>query len=83
MTAFEATPEEDELESLTFGLEIVSLELSVRFATDALRETHWAWDSTRFESAGEHNLSRARGQFDLYCQARASHRERAHRIAAR
>lgn len=83
MTAFETPPTETELESLTYGLEIVSLELSIRFATDALRETHWAWDANRFESAGEHNLSRARGQFDLYSQAKASHGERARHIALR
>ena len=77
MSTFDATPDAAELNSLTFGLEVVSLELSIRFATDALRETHWAWDPKRFERAGEHNMSRARGQFDLYRQAKASHGERA------
>ncbi|MCH7866745.1 MAG: aminoglycoside phosphotransferase family protein [Myxococcales bacterium] len=85
MTVFEpGTPEEKptpaELESLSWGLEIVSLELSARFASDMLRECHWDWDRNRFERAGEHNHLRALGQFDLYRQARATHEERAHNL---
>ena len=80
ITAFDETPDPAELESLSHALELVALELSIRFATDALREVHWAWDATQYESAGEHNLSRARGQFDLFRQARASHGELARHL---
>ena len=63
--------EADERDSLVCALERMSLELGIRFATDALEERHWNWDAQRFGSAGEHNLARARGQFDLQRKARA------------
>jgi Ser/Thr protein kinase RdoA (MazF antagonist) len=55
--------------SLAQGLERISLELSARFAADALTESYFRWDPERFESAGDHNLTRARGQLSLYRQA--------------
>lgn len=80
MTAFESELGPAELESLSWGLELIALELSARFATDALRECHFAWDREKFDSAGAHNRDRARGQFDLYLQARATHDERARQL---
>ena len=59
------------------GLERVSLELCARFAADALDESHFAWDSEAFPTAGEHNLYRARGQLSLHHQARETRSERA------
>lgn len=81
MTVFEpeaplGKPTPAELDSLSWGLEIVSLELSARFAADTLLERHFAWDRERFERAGEHNHQRALGQFDLFQQARATHDQR-------
>jgi hypothetical protein len=67
----------DERESLTWALELLSLETGVRFAADVLEERYFAWDPSRFESAAAHNLVRARGQLSLYTQARDSHEERA------
>lgn len=67
----------EERDSLTWALELLSLELCVRFAADALNESYFAWDPARFASAGEHNLARARCQFSLYEQARDTHSERA------
>jgi Ser/Thr protein kinase RdoA (MazF antagonist) len=61
-----------ERSSLVEGLERISLELSARFAADALVESYFGWDPARFASAGEHNLTRARGQLSLYRQARAT-----------
>lgn len=81
MTAFETEPTASELESLSWGLEIMSLELSARFATDALRECYFAWDRNQFETAGAHNRNRALGQFDLYRQARATHDEHARQLS--
>ena len=66
----------EERASLTDAVERVSLELGVRFATDALRESHFAWDPSSFESAAEHNLERARGQLALHDQTRATRAER-------
>lgn len=62
--------------SLALGLDIISLELCARFATDALRESYFAWDASRFDSAGDHNLLRAQGQLSLYHQACATRTER-------
>ena len=86
MTVFDAgspidKPTPAELDSLSWGLEIVSLELSARFAADTLLERHFDWDRKRFERAGEHNHQRALGQFDLYRQARATHDRRGQLLA--
>jgi Ser/Thr protein kinase RdoA (MazF antagonist) len=56
----------DEQRALLLGPEWISLELSARFAADALAETYFGWDSLRFAGRGEHNLVRARGQFSLF-----------------
>ncbi len=56
----------DEQRALLLGPEWISLELSARFAADALAETYFGWDSLRFTGRGEHNLVRARGQFSLF-----------------
>jgi Ser/Thr protein kinase RdoA (MazF antagonist) len=65
-----------ELRSLAVGIERVSLELSARFAADALNESYFAFDASRFESRGEHNWIRARGQLSLHDQALATRDER-------
>ena len=67
---------EAERDSLVEGLERVSLELCARFAADALAESHFAWDSEAFPTAGAHNLYRARGQLSLHHQARETRSER-------
>jgi Ser/Thr protein kinase RdoA (MazF antagonist) len=54
------------------GLETVSLELASRFAADAILDSYFGWDATRFPSRRAHNLVRARGQFSL---AQSVHRE--------
>ncbi|MBJ93120.1 MAG: hypothetical protein CMP23_01455 [Rickettsiales bacterium] len=55
----------EELEALPGGIERICLELSSRFATDALREDFFGWDNKIAPSHGEHSLLRARGQFSL------------------
>ena len=67
----------DELGSLVHALERITVELSARFAADALRERHFSWDAERFPSAAQHNLYRARGQLALHEQARETRDERA------
>ena len=53
------------LELLPAGVERICVELSARFAADALRESYFGWDASRFETRGQHNLLRARGQAAL------------------
>lgn len=50
----------------------IALELAARFAADALNESYFGWDRTRFDSASEHNLARARAQLQLAASARAA-----------
>ena len=53
-----------EREELVLGTLYVYFELSARFLLDVLEERHFGWDSTRFASSAEHNLIRAKGQFN-------------------
>ncbi len=59
------------------GVEWISLELCARFAADALNESYFGFDAERYPAAGEHNLTRARGQWALFQAARASRDARA------
>jgi Ser/Thr protein kinase RdoA (MazF antagonist) len=63
---FEETPSDDERLGLLLGPEWISLELATRFATDALAERYFGWNTHRFAGRGEHNLARARGQWSLH-----------------
>jgi hypothetical protein len=58
-------------------VEWVALELCARFSADALRESYFGWDPTRYASRGEHNLARARGQWALHGAVVRTRRERA------
>jgi Ser/Thr protein kinase RdoA (MazF antagonist) len=60
-----------ELLSAIDGFETVSLELASRFAADAVNDSYFGWDATRFSSRREHNLLRARGQLALSRAVRA------------
>lgn len=53
-------------DALIWGPCWISLELASRFLADALQESYFAYDATRFASRGEHNLTRAQGQLALY-----------------
>jgi Ser/Thr protein kinase RdoA (MazF antagonist) len=68
---------EDERRGQLLGAEWISLELAARFATDALEERYFGWDPGRFASRGEHNLTRARGQWSLHRAFAATRPERA------
>jgi Ser/Thr protein kinase RdoA (MazF antagonist) len=56
------TPERDAIPMATLT---IATELAARFAADALNESYFGWDATRFESASAHNLVRASGQLTL------------------
>lgn len=62
----------NERRALVHGVEWISLELTARFAADALRERYFGWNRDRFPAAGEHNLLRARGQWALHGAAVAT-----------
>jgi Ser/Thr protein kinase RdoA (MazF antagonist) len=67
----------DERRGLLLGVEWVSLELSARFAADALHESYFGWNASRFPGRGEHNLVRARGQWSLHEELLATRDARA------
>jgi len=54
-----------ERQSLARGTLRITLELSARFALDTLVESYFGWNRERYESAGSHNLVRARNQLGL------------------
>ena len=56
---------QDERDALVLGALTISLELSARFCADALNESYFGWDKTRFASRSEHNLVRAQSQLLL------------------
>ncbi|MGB1014014.1 MAG: phosphotransferase enzyme family protein [Nannocystaceae bacterium] len=60
----------DEREALVVSPEWICLELTTRFAADAVNESYFGWDRKTYSRAGEHNLLRARGQFSLARSAR-------------
>ena len=43
----------------------IAAELAARFAADALNESYFGWDRTRFASASAHNRARAKAQLAL------------------
>jgi Ser/Thr protein kinase RdoA (MazF antagonist) len=74
---------DDERRALLLGVEWVSLELSARFAADALRERYFGWDPERFPRRGEHNLIRARSQWAVHRAAVAARASRAELLGVR
>jgi len=71
-----------EWRALVPGLERIALELSSRFASDALLEQRFGWDSARFDSRSAHNLLRASGQLSLAHSVRAKRTELLERVEA-
>ncbi|MDC0721595.1 phosphotransferase enzyme family protein [Nannocystis bainbridge] len=66
-----------ERRNLVHGVEWIALELTARFAADALNERYFGWDPQRFPAAGEHHLHRAKGQWALHQATLASRELRA------
>jgi Ser/Thr protein kinase RdoA (MazF antagonist) len=68
---------EVERESLVTAPERLALELCARYLTDALEERYFGWDPARFAGHGEHNWTRAIGQWQLFqatCDCREGRR---------
>ncbi len=74
---FERKLTTEERTALLLGVEWVSLELAARFAADAVFESYFGWDPSKFAGRGEHNLVRARGQWSLHEQLFAGRTARA------
>lgn len=61
----------EELDTLVPGIERICLELSARFARDALLNQYFREDRHAYPQVGTHNLTRARAQHALARSARA------------
>jgi thiamine kinase-like enzyme len=70
----------DEVTSIVEGFETICIELSSRFAVDALEDRYFGWDDQRYASRREHNIARAAGQLALFTSAH-QHRDTLLRIA--
>ena len=56
---------EAEWSAIPRGALTITVELAARFCADALRESYFGWNRTRYESASAHNQARTRGQLLL------------------
>ncbi len=65
--------------ALVSGLSQITLELTARFLADALTESYFAWDPTRYGSRSGHNQARARAMWALYSDIQL-HREAAEQL---
>lgn len=54
-----------EQQNLVTATRTIILELAARFGADALNESYFGWDPSRYRSRSEHNEVRARGQLAL------------------
>ena len=52
----------DEVRAIVPATLDIHLELAARFVVDALDESYFGWDATRYDSRGAHNLARGLGQ---------------------
>ncbi|WP_414411652.1 hypothetical protein [Synechococcus sp. O70.1] len=53
-------------ELLLQGIQLMTLELGMRFLLDWLEDCYWNWDPQRYASRRDHNLARCRRQIRLY-----------------
>ncbi len=67
-----------EWHSIVGGVARITLNLTARFAADALQESYFGW-KPRFGTRGDHNLVRAVGQWELF-SAISAHADEAQRI---
>ncbi len=56
---------EDEWRKIPAATLTITVELAARFCADALNESYFGWDATRFGSASDHNQVRTRNQIEL------------------
>jgi Ser/Thr protein kinase RdoA (MazF antagonist) len=77
LEGYEGALPEPERASLVTAPERLALELCARFVSDALEESYFGWDESRYATRGEHNAERARSQWNLAEAARETRAERA------
>jgi Ser/Thr protein kinase RdoA (MazF antagonist) len=70
-----------EAAAIAAGTETITLELAARFCADALEETYFGWDATRFARRGEHDRVRALSQLCLTESIRDCREELAQLVA--
>jgi Ser/Thr protein kinase RdoA (MazF antagonist) len=68
-----------EWQSFVTASRIIMIELAARFATDALNESYFGWNSLKFADASAQNQVRAAGQLQLY-ESLTSQNEAAEKI---
>jgi Ser/Thr protein kinase RdoA (MazF antagonist) len=54
-----------EASSLVLGAQTIALELAARFCTDALEESYFGWNASKYASRSEHNRVRAHSQLTV------------------
>jgi Ser/Thr protein kinase RdoA (MazF antagonist) len=54
-----------EVAAIPTAVETITLELAARFCRDALEESYFAWDRSRYAAAWEHHIARAESQLHL------------------
>jgi hypothetical protein len=54
-----------EIRAIAPATQTIILELAARFCADALNESYFGWDATKFPTRGQHNEQRAAGQLTL------------------
>ncbi|MBN2192263.1 MAG: phosphotransferase [Polyangiaceae bacterium] len=74
-------PAPDEWHTVIPAIERIALELSARFATDALEECYFGWDPARHATRGDHNLARARSQLALAASVRRARAAASRKLA--
>ena len=72
----------DEWQCFVGATRTILVELAARFCTDALNESYFGWDRSKYSSASEHNQVRSRGQLTVYESLTANAKE-AEAIVAR
>jgi Ser/Thr protein kinase RdoA (MazF antagonist) len=61
-----------EWQAIPTGTVTICVELAARFCLDALRESYFRWDPSRYPSSSAHNQARTRGQLQVAENAFAS-----------
>ena len=55
-----------ERSELMINMQAITLCLAMRYLSDVFYEKYWAYDTTRFARAADHNLLRAQAMYNLY-----------------
>jgi Ser/Thr protein kinase RdoA (MazF antagonist) len=57
---------QEEKDSIPYGVKLITLELVARFIIDAFKETYWNLDSSKYKSLFDQNKKRAENQFIFF-----------------